>query len=145
MAFEGIHSVRIELWGKVQTQHRPRARVIKRGGKPVPQVYEVKEDTAYKAWIASEYKRQSGFSFGDKPVEVQIHTYRKLPGSRPKKVDREQDVFKPDADNIAKAVLDALVKADAFDDDAQVVRLVTEKHPRTRLEDDLIIVYIREQ
>lgn len=56
------------------------------------------------------------------PVSVTIMTTRPLPKSRPKKVKREADTVKPDADNIAKCVLDAL-NGVAWDDDTQVTRL----------------------
>jgi Holliday junction resolvase RusA-like endonuclease len=42
------------------------------------------------------------------PVSVTIQVERHLPGSRPKRVEREPDLVKPDADNVAKLVLDAL-------------------------------------
>lgn len=56
------------------------------------------------------------------PVSVTIMTTRPLPKSRPKRVKREPDVVKPDADNIAKCALDAL-NGIAWDDDTQVTRL----------------------
>lgn len=45
------------------------------------------------------------------------------------------DTGKPDCDNIAKAVLDAL-NGVAFDDDSQVVTLVVRKYPRVRISSD---------
>lgn len=56
------------------------------------------------------------------PVSVTIMTTRPLPKSRPKRVVCEADVFKPDADNLAKCTLDAL-NGVAWDDDTQVTRL----------------------
>ena len=55
--------------------------------------------------------------------------------------ERENDTFKPDVDNIAKAVLDAL-NGVAFEDDSQVVRLRCSKHPRKRRESDRTLVRI---
>lgn len=66
------------------------------------------------------------------PVMVEIDTFRSLPKSRPKKVTHEPDVFKPDADNVAKLVLDAL-NGTAWHDDTQVTHLVVQKHHRTRM------------
>lgn len=66
------------------------------------------------------------------PVMVEIDTFRPLPKSRPKKVTHEPDVFKPDADNVAKLVLDAL-NGTAWHDDTQVTHLVVQKHHRTRM------------
>lgn len=76
------------------------------------------------------------------PVCVDITTTRPLPASRPKKIASEPDTFKPDIDNIAKLVLDALTKH-AYADDAQVVKLNVTKVPRTRdmPEATTIVVY----
>lgn len=63
------------------------------------------------------------------PVSVTIMTTRPLPKSRPKRVVREPDVVKPDADNIAKCALDAL-NGVAWDDDTQVTRLNVMKFDR---------------
>lgn len=65
------------------------------------------------------------------PVHVEIDTYRVMPKSRPKKVRHEPDVYKPDADNVAKLVLDAL-NGVAWQDDTQVTDLDVHKHDRTR-------------
>lgn len=65
------------------------------------------------------------------PVCVDITTTRPLPASRPKKITSEPDAFKPDIDNVAKLVLDALT-AHAYADDAQVVQLNVYKAPRRR-------------
>lgn len=65
------------------------------------------------------------------PVGVLIMTSRELPKSRPKRVTREHDTYKPDADNIAKLVLDAL-NGTAWADDTQVTNLQVIKVDRTR-------------
>ena len=76
------------------------------------------------------------------PVMVEIDTYRPLPKSRPKRVTHEPDVYKPDADNVAKLVLDAL-NGTAWTDDTQVTHLVVQKHHRTRMCDgDLMHVCV---
>lgn len=66
-------------------------------------------------------------------VEISVHitTLRPLPKTRPKCVEEEADTYKPDCDNIAKLVLDALTGT-AWDDDAQVTDLVVGKCPRMR-------------
>ena len=68
------------------------------------------------------------------PVHVEIDTFRVMPKSRPKRMVHEPDTFKPDADNIAKLVLDAL-NGIAWHDDTQVTDLDVHKHDRTRLHD----------
>ena len=65
------------------------------------------------------------------PIAVCIMTYRQLPKSTPKSVSSEHDTHKPDIDNVAKIVLDAL-NGVAWEDDAQVVSLTVSKLKRTR-------------
>ena len=71
-------------------------------------------------------------------VRVAIRTFRTLPKSTPKRVESAPDTIIPDADNIAKAVLDAL-NGVAFADDSDVVELLVEKAPRTRTEERMEI------
>lgn len=73
-------------------------------------------------------------AFGGDPVAVSINAYCPLPKSRPKRVESEDYTVKPDADNVAKLVLDAL-NGVAWEDDTQVVSLTVRKLPRTRLID----------
>ena len=91
--------------------------------------------------IREAWAEQVGEWKSDGPIGVAIDVYRKLPKSRPLRVESESDTFKPDVDNIAKAVLDAL-NGVAFDDDSQVVRLRCSKHPRKRRESDRTFVRI---
>lgn len=62
-------------------------------------------------------------------VSVTIWTQRPLPESRAKKISTEEDTYKPDADNVAKLVLDAL-NGVAWADDAQVTDLNVHKKYR---------------
>lgn len=75
------------------------------------------------------------------PVAVIIHVKRHLPASRPKRVKHEPDMVKPDVDNIAKLVLDAL-NGVAWEDDTQVTALSVVKHDRTRRDGDATNVMI---
>lgn len=68
-------------------------------------------------------------------VSVEIHVSRHLPTSRPKRVESEPDLVKPDVDNVAKLVLDAL-NGVAWVDDTQVTHLSVIKHSRTRRDGD---------
>lgn len=77
--------------------------------------------------VADAYN--GGRYFG--PVAVLIIAYKPLPKSAPKSKESEAFVAKPDADNIAKAVLDGL-KGKAFEDDKQVTKLYCEKRERER-------------
>lgn len=65
------------------------------------------------------------------PVTVAIVTVRPLPKSKPKRILREPDTHKPDVDNTAKLVLDALTGV-AWDDDIQVCDLHVRKFDRMR-------------
>lgn len=69
-------------------------------------------------------------------VFVDIFVSRHLPTSRPKRVKSEPDLVKPDVDNIAKLVLDAL-NGVAWVDDTQVTKLCVRKCYRCRDSDDL--------
>lgn len=65
------------------------------------------------------------------PVVVRIDVYEPLPKSRPKRVTSEPNTFKPDADNIAKLVMDGM-NGTVWDDDKQVVEVHVVKWPRRR-------------
>lgn len=126
---------KFEYYGPVMGQARPR---FTRKGR----AYDPREMKEYKAAIAAAYTEQAGKVF-DGPVVVSVHAYRPLAKSTPKKVTRQAWTSKPDADNIAKAVLDAL-KGVAWRDDSQVVKLEVVKHDRTRGVAEGLNVYIRE-
>ena len=122
--------------GNVRGQARPRFTGKRRKGKK--QAYEKPEDTAYKKSIAKAYREAANGVFFTGEVTLTIHVYRKMPKS--KKGDNEPDIYKPDVDNIAKAVMDAL-NGVAYEDDKQVFCLSICKHKRvkSRLNDELIV------
>lgn len=105
---------------------KPRPRFDRKSGR----AYTPKKCVQYEKLIASMY-RETGCEPFCGPVMVKVDTYRALPKSRPKKVTREADTTKPDADNIIKIVLDAL-NGVAYHDDSQVVVVQATKHPRER-------------
>lgn len=76
------------------------------------------------------------------PVAVYIHTYGKLPKNTPKRVAREPHVCKPDVDNIAKAILDAL-NGVAFIDDRYVTHLSVTKHERERVSHECTLFEVK--
>lgn len=110
--------------------------------------YKEDADEKYEALIGEAFRNACFYQacdmhdFADE-VHVMIDTYKHLPDSRPKYVSSEADIFTPDADNIAKAVCDALQKYGAFKDDKQVTKLHVEKHRRQRRPSDSIGVIIR--
>lgn len=121
-------------FGFVPTKRRPK---FTRKGR----AYDPPANKLEAAEIRIAYAEQVGIWKSDGPIGVAIDVYRKLPKGRPLRVESESDTFKPDVDNIAKAVLDAL-NGVAFDDDSQVVQLRCSKHPRKRRESDRTFVRI---
>lgn len=121
-----MSSVSFDVFGKVRGKGRPR---FTRGG----HAYTPKGTRDYERAIREAFENAPGrppepFSG---PISVCIMTYRQLPKSTPKSVIREHDTHKPDADNVAKVVLDAL-NGVAWVDDAQVTSLTIAKLDRTR-------------
>lgn len=126
-----MSSVSFDVWGKVRGKGRPR---FTRGGP----VYTPKGTRDYERAIREAFENAPGrppepFSG---PIDVTIVTSRQLPKSTPKSVIREPDTHKPDADNVAKIVLDAL-NGVAWLDDAQVTSLTVVKLDRERCEECL--------
>ena len=118
-------SVSFDVFGKVRSKGRPR---FTRGG----HAYTPKATRDYEMAIREAFENATGrpqepFSG---PIAVCIMTYRQLPKSTPKSVISEPDTHKPDIDNVAKIVLDAL-NGVAWEDDAQVVSLTVSKLKRT--------------
>lgn len=83
----------------------------------------------------------SAVAIEEGPVYIEVHVYRRMPGSRPKKLLSEPDAYKPDIDNIAKLVLDAL-NGLAYTDDKQITAALAIKHDRTRRESELIHIKV---
>lgn len=117
--------------GKVQGKARPR--VTMRGGHA--RAYTPQKTKDYEGMIRYAYLAAGGKML-DGPVMVAVETFRSLPKSRPKKIESEPDVYKPDGDNVLKAVLDAL-NGVAYEDDSQVVMLSIIKWPRTRCDEHI--------
>lgn len=113
----------------IPNKRRHRIRII---GKHA-QAYMDEKTKAEEAAVAASYSGE----FHEGAVRVEIHTYKALPKSKPKRIERERDTSKPDIDNIAKAVLDGL-NGIAYEDDSQVVELRIVKHDRTRKAGDSI-------
>lgn len=137
-----MHKEEFIYYGKVIAQPRPR---FTRAGKP----YSTRKIVAYKQAIAAAYQRWcKGYKFAaDVPLGMHIIIQRKLPKSKERKtIDvAAPDMGKPDLDNYAKAVMDAL-NGVAYKDDSQIVELRVEKKPRrkTYVDCDIMIVRITE-
>lgn len=142
MARKRIQTVTFSVTAEqIRGQGRPRFAII--GGKP--RGYKADEDKAWERAIRDAYINSASFKdmagFADE-VHILIKVQRKLPKTAPKSIIEQPDIHKPDADNIAKSVLDSIGRGVAFKDDRQVTRLTVEKMPRTRRDDEIMEVTI---
>lgn len=117
-------------------------------GKARPRVFSghamtPKDTVSYENWVRFCYQQQGG-KIIEGPIRAKIFVYHKIPKSYSKKRIKaireglEYPQKKPDADNIAKIILDSLNKI-AYDDDSQVVELAiikrwTEEQERVEFE-----------
>ena len=123
--------------GKVRGKARPRKR--KHG------FYTPTDTKKYEESIKREYIKQCNKKL-DGPVEFILYIYKtKAKFTKKEKALIEEDkcwcITKPDADNVAKLVLDALNKT-AYDDDNQVVKITAFK--KWTLDDERIEFIIQE-
>ena len=116
-----------EIEGKPVGKGRPR---FKRMGNFV-QTYTPANTAEYEKLVRLRFQNAGGV-ITDKPVRVEIAAFFAPPKSTKKKQKAEMlanlilPMKKPDADNIAKIILDALNKI-AYKDDSQVVDLSVKK------------------
>lgn len=95
-------------------------------------MYTPRETQTYEKLIKLEYKKARGYFFKDVPITVQIDVQFEVPknASKQAKEDMLNDFVKctkkPDVDNIAKSILDALNDT-AYADDSQVIGLIVTK------------------
>lgn len=114
--------------GEPQGKARPRA--VRQSG--TMHIYTPQKTKDYEREIAMAYKTKCNGMFSG-AVEVEIHAYYTIPQSVSRKrvldmvSDRERPIKRPDGDNVAKAVCDAL-NGIAYKDDAQVVDLIIRKY-----------------
>ncbi len=94
--------------------------------------------------VVKAYKKAGGECYRDYRgrVELSVTICGKLPKSTPKRVESDRFTVKPDADNVLKAVSDALNHV-AYADDAYVTRVMAEKLPRIRREGECTRVEVR--
>ncbi|WP_300259413.1 RusA family crossover junction endodeoxyribonuclease [Clostridium sp.] len=120
----------VVVTGKIRGKARPR---ICRGHAFTPQ-----DTVQYEKLVRECYKEQDG-RYLEGTVRALIIAYYKIPKSYSKKrvqairEDLEKPTKKPDADNIAKIILDSL-NGIAYKDDSQVVELRVKKEYTEELE-----------
>ena len=85
------------------------------------------------ALVAAAYKGEKHQG----AVKLTLHIFKALPKRTPKSIQRERNLSTPDADNVLKAVMDAL-NGVAYDDDSQVCEIHVYKHDRVRRAGDSI-------
>lgn len=114
--------INFTVYGTPQGKGRPR---VTRYG-----TYTPEKTRQYEKLVQFCWKRSGAVSIPDKPLCVTINAYFEPPKSLSKKkraaLIGERHTKKPDADNIAKAILDAL-NGLAFPDDSAVARLTVNK------------------
>lgn len=92
--------------------------------------YKAESDRKYELLVQQRWQAAGGEYYGDVPIMAQIVAYFPIPASVSKtKAKKMKDGFaskKPDADNVAKSILDAL-NGFAYADDKQVVGLTVQK------------------
>lgn len=115
--------------GKPFAKQRPRA--SRRGHLTV--IYTPKETINYENLVKSAWYNQNGlYNFGNDPLEAEVIGFFPTPHSCSKKQQSKmlegeiKYTKKPDCDNMAKIVLDALNDI-AYDDDSQIVSLKVQK------------------
>lgn len=128
--------MKFEVLGKPCGKGRPR--FTRDGHRP----YTPETTANYETLIKLAYMQAGGAMFGG-PVSLDITAYYSIPKSTTKKKSglmangSERPAIKPDADNIAKIVMDALNHI-AYNDDKQVAELRVKKlyshEPKTFIE-----------
>ena len=127
------------VYGRVVGKARPR---VTRNGRFTPKG-TVEAEARAAAARAALPKGAGQPLFGRRqPVAVAVTVWRPLPGSRPKRVEAEPDTFAPDADNVAKLVMDAM-QGVVLEDDAQVTTLYVAKMDRARGVEECMFVSVR--
>jgi Holliday junction resolvase RusA-like endonuclease len=116
--------------GEARGKQRPRT--VRKDG--VLRTYTPKETKEYEQLVKSAYMREAKGAFFTGPVCVMMTVIVELPKSMSKAKQQEilikdsmRPTKRPDLDNVAKSVCDALNKT-AYKDDAQIVRLCVSRH-----------------
>lgn len=120
--------------GDPKPQPRPRAFARKMGGRFVARVYDDSTAEGWKAQIALALKPWVGTWHATGPVHLTLQFLFRRPSSHFRrdgvtltKSAPLAHLGRPDADNLAKAVLDCCTMLGLWDDDSQVTWLIVRK------------------
>lgn len=129
--------IRFTAYGEPKGQPRPRAFARRMGNKYVARVFDAGTAEGWKSAVALAAKPFAPAAPLTGPVQVDLGFFFARPKSHHKGNDRQRELredaphfhrSKPDIDNLAKAVLDALTQLGAFwQDDSQVCRIYAHK------------------
>lgn len=117
-----------EIAGEPMGKQRPR--FVRVGN--FTRTYTPKETVNYENWVKLSYQNFGGENYGDMPLKVEITAKFPIPKSYSKKKHEQaidgqiRPTIKPDCDNIAKVICDAL-NGIAYTDDKQIVELIVRK------------------
>lgn len=118
-----------EIKGQPMGKQRPKFTKVGKFAK----IYTPKETVNYETLVKLSYQQQCKEYFDNQPLRVRIKAFYQIPKSYSfkKKMqcydDKIKPTTKPDCDNIAKIICDAL-NTIAYDDDKQIIELTIEKH-----------------
>jgi Holliday junction resolvase RusA-like endonuclease len=119
-----------EIDGEPKIQPRPRAFARMVNGRAVARVYDAGTAEEWKGRVVAATRERRPAEPFDGPIGVLIEF--RMP--RPKRLQRKKDpghllpcTSRPDIDNLAKAILDALQQDGWWLDDAQITELVLHK------------------
>jgi len=118
----------VAVWvdGIPKAQPRPRAFARNVGGKAVARVYDAGTAEHWKAQVVAALEPHRPTEPLDEPVGIGMGFLLPRPKNRCRKKDPDGEIqctSKPDCDNLAKAVLDAMTQVGWWRDDSLVVSL----------------------
>lgn len=116
------------FWVDGAPKAQPRPRAFRRGDRAA--VFDPGTAEQWKGLVALASREFRPDAPVEGPVAVELRFFLPRPKARSRAKDPHGEMpctSKPDADNLAKAVLDALTQEGWWRDDAQVVRLAVEK------------------
>lgn len=123
----------ITFWvsGEPKPQPRPRAFAKKMGAKFVARVYDDGSAEGWKSRVALAVKPHLQPEPIDEPLSLAVELYLPRPGRLMRRSDPADPVphtGRPDADNFAKAIMDALTQVGLWRDDGLIYDLSVKKH-----------------